>query len=182
MGRKEKPLPPLTDAQRQLVEDHLHVARKVARCVCAQFPGRLPFDDAMQEASRALCVAAHAFDPTRQTFAVFARVVCQGRLRNALQRERRQRRALPFSVVEEDALEPMDCPDHRRRTSPEDADLLEHVQAVLPPDAYGLLAARFLEGRQIREVAASVDSPAQSVADRIRRVIRRVRREMPLAV
>lgn len=68
--RRAEPVPPLSDEQRRLIEDHLdlvdHMAKRMATV-------SIPFDDRRQDGMIGLIDAARDYDPTRgATFATFA--------------------------------------------------------------------------------------------------------------
>lgn len=84
---------PLTAVQRQLVTDHIGLARYLARRAQC---GLLDLDEARSTAHLALVNAASGYDPARGPFPAYARAVIRGSLLHAIRSARRR------------AMEPLD--------------------------------------------------------------------------
>lgn len=86
-----------------LILNHQGVAKSAALDVARRF--HLPVDDLCQEAFVALIVAADSFDPTRGTqFSTWAVWVIRGKLKSAVEKERRHTHQLTFTALEPNAI------------------------------------------------------------------------------
>jgi RNA polymerase sigma factor (sigma-70 family) len=168
----------LTPEQQELVLG----CTKLAYSIAARFASRygLDYHESCSVAVIQLCRAATYFEPSRGIpFSSFAWLSVERALNRFKKIEFRRVHAVPFSVMDGDeddrGFDPADGSSLRLEGEVLNRDVLDRLRKFLPPRAWDVLYAHFIEDRTLQEIGLSLGITREAVRQTLSRALPKCR-------